>query len=175
MPAPVVSAYSWGAVARFIGRFVGVGAWLPSASVPTRGAVTPDSRDAGFTLLEIVVVLAIVGLMLGLVATRGPLRSGRMDLEAATRGMVGALRVARSQAIARNRPVAVTLTAHGYRVQGQQTVALPADIMLAGASEIRFAPDGSASGGRIVLHGKALRTSIAVDWLTGSIQIGSRG
>ena len=37
----------------------------------------PTATRAGFTLIEMIVVLAILGLMLSLVLTRGPVRSSR--------------------------------------------------------------------------------------------------
>ena len=38
-------------------------------------------------------------------------------------------------------------------------------------SEIRFAPDGSSSGGRISLFSKNKKYIVYVDWLTGRVVI----
>ncbi len=126
-------------------------------------------RASGFTLIEMIVVLVILGLMIGLVVARGPLHSQRLDLEAAARGLAGALRVARGQALAQHRPVVVTVAANAYRVGGAPAHAVPTDVALSGDAAIRFAPDGSSSGGHIAVQAGTTRVGIAVDWLTGRV------
>ncbi|HYZ64612.1 MAG TPA: pseudopilin H, partial [Acetobacteraceae bacterium] len=56
-------------------------------------------------------MLVILGLVAGLVLVRGPQRSAEVDMRQATGLVAGALRVARSRAIATNRPVAVRFDA----------------------------------------------------------------
>jgi general secretion pathway protein H len=126
-------------------------------------------RQDGFTLLEMIVVLVIAGLMLGLVIARGPLHSTRLDNQAATMELTGALRMARGRAIAENRSVAVTLGPDYYRIDGSEPHRVPMDVTLAGNSAIRFAPDGSSSGGVIAVQAGEARATIAVDWLTGRV------
>jgi general secretion pathway protein H len=130
-------------------------------------------RANGFTLIEMIVVLVILGLMIGLVVARGPLHSQRLDMEATARGLAGALRVARGQALAQHRPVVVTVTANGYRVDGEPSHGVPADVALSGDAAIRYAPDGSSSGGHIAVQGGTGRVSVAVDWLTGRVSLAS--
>jgi general secretion pathway protein H len=113
----------------------------------------------------------ILVLMIGLVVARGPLHSQRLDIEATARGLAGALRVARGQALAQHRPVVVTVTANGYRVDGEPSHAVPADVALSGDAAIRYAPDGSSSGGHITVQGGTGRVGVAVDWLTGRVSL----
>lgn len=118
------------------------------------------------------VVLAVLGLVAGLILLRGPQRSASLDMRQATSLVAGGLRLARSQAIARNRPVPVRFGADGTALQvGRQPVeALPPGIRrVAGAQVIVFRPDGSSSGGTIELGGGARKASIAVNWLTGRV------
>jgi general secretion pathway protein H len=126
-------------------------------------------RQAGFTLLEMIVVLVILGLALSIVITRGPMHSAHLDTEVAVRDLTSALRLARGRAIAENRAVTVALAATSYRVDGSAAHRIPADVTLAGNAAIGFAPDGSSSGGTIVVAGPTLRLGIAVDWLTGRV------
>ena len=130
-------------------------------------------RANGFTLVEMVVVLVILGLMIGLVVARGPLHSQRLDIEATARGLAGAMRVARGQARAQHRPVVVTVTANSYRVDGEPSHAVPADVALSGDAAIRFVPDGSSSGGHVAVQGGTGRVGVAVDWLTGRVHLTS--
>lgn len=135
---------------------------------------------AGFTLIEMIVVLAVMGLMLALVVSRGPVRSPRLELDAAARDIAGGLRLARAQAIAENRPVAfsVDIARGSTRTDAGPPRALPAGFAIRIVAErggavpvIRFGPDGSSSGGRIELTGQGLRVQIGVDWLTGRVRI----
>jgi general secretion pathway protein H len=139
--------------------------------------------DSGFTLLEMLVVLVILGLMVGLVVTRGPPRSAALDLRAAAAEMAQALRGARARAIATNRRVDFRLdvAGHVFAVDGGTARALPASLALSmtaasgetvGRTEaIAFAPDGSSTGGRIDVAEGARIMRVEVDWLTGRVRI----
>jgi general secretion pathway protein H len=131
-------------------------------------------RANGFTLIEMIVVLVILGLMAALVLARGPLHSQRLDIEAAARGLAGTLRVARGQAIAEHRPVVVTVAANAYRVDQAPLHAVPTDVILSGDGAIRFAPDGSSSGGHVAVQGGTGRIGVGVDWLTGRVFLTSQ-
>ncbi len=128
-------------------------------------------REAGFTLIEMVIVLVILGLALGLVLARGPMHSSRLDAEAVARELAGSLRLARGRAIAQDRPVALLLAANGYRIDGMAPRQMPPDVALSGNAAISFAPDGSSSGGSISVQGAPARIGIAVDWLTGRVRL----
>ena len=150
-----------------------------------RGAIRPGSRcRTGFTLIEMIVVLVVVGLILGLVMARGPMRSRTLETRAAARAIAQSLRDARARAIAANHPVEFTLDLgrHSFRVDAGAANELPPwlglsvgtvpggsfDNRIAG---IRFAPDGSSSGGQIEVASGKLRLDIGVDWLTGRVSV----
>lgn len=140
-------------------------------------------RDGGFTLLEVIVALVVVGLALGLVLARGPARSPAVELRAGAQDVAQALRLARARAIFQDRPVALTLDlrAHSYRVDGGPPHTLPAALTLSatsaagaaarGLAGFRFAPDGSSTGGRIELAMNGQRALVALDWLTGRVSV----
>jgi len=135
------------------------------------GGVVRRRRQSGFTLLEMIVVLVILGLMLTLVITRGPMHSARLDTEAAARELAGTLRLARGRAIAQNQPISVELAPHGYQVSGLAAHTIPGDVAITGNPEIRFAPDGSSSGGTVVVQSATSRMVIVVNWLTGGVEM----
>jgi general secretion pathway protein H len=146
--------------------------------MPPSGKMRNPERDRwqnrsalGFTLIEIIVVLVILGLILGIVVARGPLHSRRLDLDGAARQLAGALRLARSQAIAQNRTVSVLVAADAYRLDNQAAQALPVGVNLTGNSAIAFAPDGSSSGGVLELRSGDRQVDVGVEWLTGRVRV----
>jgi general secretion pathway protein H len=120
-----------------------------------------NTRQAGFTLLEMIVVIAVMGLALALISGFGPPRSHWLQTQATARQVAGAMRAARGNAIAQGQPVAFTLP----RLPGWLTVTVQAP-----PGGIVFEPDGSASGGRVVLDGAGREIAISADWLTGRVQ-----
>lgn len=135
------------------------------------GTIVTSRRPNGFTLIEMIVVLAILGLVLGLVLARGPMHSARLDAEAAARDLASTLRLARGRAIAENRPVSVVLAPNRYQVEGLVAHGVPSDVALAGNAVIRFAPDGSSSGGTIAVRTVNASVTIVVNWLTGRVEM----
>ena len=126
----------------------------------------------GFTLLETVVVVVVLGLMLGILAGFVPRRPARLELANAADTVAATLRLARARAIATGYPVVVQAGGGGLLVDG---VARPlsgrAVLAMAGPPAIRFAPDGSTSGGAVRVAGPAQAMLVTVAWLTGRVAI----
>ncbi len=141
-------------------------------------------RKAGFTLLELVVVLALAGLFLAVVLPTfsGTLESAR--LRSGTWDVRGTLALARTLAAsgARDKSVSFDLSRGEYGVVGGSNVrVLPEGIRFAavrlgaeedpveeGIAQVRFSADGSADDAEIVLAssgGGSLR--VVVEPLTG--------
>ena len=76
--------------------------------------MTSARRSRGFTLVELLVVLVIVGVTLGL-ATLNALPSQRQDLQAEAQRIALLLQLARDEAIVRNRLVAFEANGERYR------------------------------------------------------------
>lgn len=119
-------------------------------------------KDAGFTLLEMLVVIAVMGAALLLLTAFGPPRSHRLEARGAAQQVAEAMREARGRAIAQGHTVTVTLP----RLPGWLAVSVQAP-----PGGIVFAPDGSASGGQVVLDGDGQESVISTDWLTGGVHI----
>ena len=144
----------------------------------------PLRREAGFTLIEVLVVVAIMGFALTMIVTRGPVRSQALEMKAAVSEVAQGLRLARSRAIATNTPVqfAVDVPLRSFRIDRGTPTVLPRSLSIAmtavseetlGArlAAIRFNGDGSATGGRIELTDGQRRSQVGVDWLTGRVSV----
>jgi len=139
------------------------------------GHASADQREHGFTLLELIVVLIILGLALSLVLTQGPVRSPTVEFDSAVRQVTEALRLARSRAIADDRMVAVVFAPRGFRLDRETPIAFASEISLSGNRLIDFTPDGGSSGGEVTLRMGARQMVIGVDWLTGRVTLSERG
>jgi general secretion pathway protein H len=128
-------------------------------------------RQAGFTLIEMIVVLVIMGLTGVLVLVRQPLHSAGLDTEATVRALTSALQGARSRAIVQDRDVAVVTNSVGFAVDGGAVWRLPQNEAFS-AAQVVFAPDGGSSGTTIVLAAGPRRIAVSVNWLTGRVHSG---
>lgn len=142
------------------------------------------SKQAGFTLFEMIIVLAVLGLLTALIASRGASVSPAVHARATAQEISGALRSARTEAMMSNRSVALALdlAARSYRFGDAPPQALPRDVKMSlltshdlltpgGVGVIRFDPDGSSTGGRITIEGSGIMWQVGVDWLSGKVTI----
>ena len=155
--------------------------WRVKGAPPRPGG---DGRAAGFTLIEMLCTLAILGIALGLIVGYKPPWSGGLRLRGAAAELGSALRLARSEAITHNRPSVfeLDLGARRYRVGDGPPRQLPIQlniVLLTIAGEgrdettgaIRFNPDGSTGGGRISIDDGAHGIDIGIDWLSGRVTV----
>ncbi len=140
-------------------------------------------RDDGFTLLELLIVLSIMGLVLAVVISHGPIRSQGLEMRAAAGAIAQSFRAARAQAIERSETVSVVIDPqlHSFAADRGGIHTLAADVAMvllpgtiAGPRDtgiVRFSPDGSASGGGVRLGRGARQVQIGVEWLTGRVRV----
>jgi len=145
---------------------------------------TCRNKERGYTLLELLVALAIMGLVL---VVSLPLLSGPqagLEIRAAGSQLVRAAREARQLAIRDNRPVPISLdvTARELRIDGGPPVRLGSEELQIAFMTARslsvggergsllFFPDGSSTGGRITLAREGLSRSWEISWITGQVR-----
>lgn len=135
---------------------------------------------AGFTLLELLVVIVIMALGLALVPAILAPGSEAQSLKIDMRQIVSSLRFARSMAILQNRPVAVLIdpqkrqvgiaggTPIGY-FAGTTAIEFTAITPGSTVGAIQFYPDGGSSGGTLNLSNDSAHYQISIDWLAGDV------
>ncbi len=141
-----------------------------------------QKREAGFTLVEIIVVLVIMALVMGLVGANLGRSITSAKIKSASQNVMAALRYTRGQAILKRQEqtLEVDLKTRAYTAPGKKPRVLPegmevtvvtAETELQGEdlAAIRFYPDGSSTGGKISLEARGRIREITVAWLTGEI------
>ncbi len=147
--------------------------------------ISRSELQPGFTLIEIIVVLTILGLMTVLVVSNGARVSPAVHARAAAEAISGALRSARSEALMSNRSVVFTvdLAARSYQWGDAAQQTLSDDLRLSlltsrellaangNSGSIRFDPDGGSTGGRVTVEGDGVVWWVGIDWLSGRVSV----
>ena len=141
--------------------------------------------EAGFTLLEMVCVLAIVGLMAAVLLPAIPRQTSRTRLEAYAIETAALLKADRNAAIRRRLDVTTQVDAPSRSLRSGasgQTVRVPEDVRFETllprncdnrpvVASISFFASGMSCGGVIVLARLDAGYEIRVNWLTGRIEV----
>ncbi|SFV29604.1 GspH/FimT family pseudopilin [Hyphomicrobium facile] len=150
----------------------------------SRPAISPPgNRAAGFTLLEVLAVMVVLGMMVVALSAFNRPGTGALELKAAAIETASRLRDLRSDAIARgkDRVAIIDVNARGVAFSdGRAPVAInraiAVDVTAAEserrsptASGIRFFPNGSSTGATIKLSSERQAYEVRVNWLTGRV------
>lgn len=139
----------------------------------------------GFSLIELLVVMVLIGLTISLHPTVGSTLFSSLTAETAARRVASDLDMARSRALFENRETLLVIDTadRRYRAAGEDVdmagpPGLAVSLTTASAERysndlggIRFYPDGSSSGGRITLDNDGEVYDIIVDWFDGRTRI----
>lgn len=145
-------------------------------------------RPRGFTLIEMLVVVALMGVAMAVVAGAMGMGLAGQQIRGASRDLVAALRYTRGQAIVKREEQVLMLNVDdkSYRAAGRPIQTLPKQLDLAietarqeqisrGEAGIRFFPDGSSTGGNIELVRGETVWRIDINWLTGEVTLREPG
>jgi len=126
--------------------------------------------SCGFTLLELLVVLAITGLMISIAMPFTVRTIENAELRADAREVVSDLRQLRQRAIDRQEAIEVTSLSENAWPQAGRAVRHRARFVAEGrARTLVFYPDGTSSGGTLRLREGSRSVDVNVAWLSGAI------
>jgi general secretion pathway protein H len=142
-------------------------------------------RAAGFTLIEVVCVLAIIALLAALVLPAIPRATSRARLEAYAVEVAATLTADRNAAIRRHTTVATSLDAVARTIRSGSSpdrIQLPRDVAFdallaktcngrSAGGTIVFFPGGMSCGGTVDLRRGDVGFQIRVNWLTGGNEV----
>jgi general secretion pathway protein H len=134
-------------------------------------------HSAGFTLVELLVVMGIMALILAAVLVARP-KTAATRVAVAGRAVAATIQLARAQAMASNAETIVRIDPEKHEFGMAKSMhPLPRGMTVAltvaeterigNSGGMRFYPDGQSSGGEIVLTLEGKTSRIAVNWLTG--------
>jgi len=139
----------------------------------------------GFALIEILCVLAIIGLLAGIILPAIPRTTTRAKLESYAVETAALLKADRNAALRRQIQVATQIDAAARLIRSGATgrmIRIPNDVSLqamlasrcadrnAGRS-IEFFPSGMSCGGVVTLARPGMGFEVRVNWLTGGVDI----
>jgi general secretion pathway protein H len=144
--------------------------------------------ERGFTLLEMVCVLALIAMMAAVLLPFFPRHTSRSRLQAYVLQTAALLKEDRNAAIRRGTGVATLVDAGSRLIRSGSSadmVRIPDDVQFEALlprtcnqrealSTIRFFPSGMSCGGAVTLARADVGYEIRVNWLTGRVEIASR-
>jgi len=139
--------------------------------------------DRGFALYELILALAILGMVAVVVVPRLARSPGPVEIRTAASEIAALFRIDRNLALRTGRPVIAKVDVeHGTILGGSgEVVQIPRGIVFTfvrssreGGEDgggIRFLPDGRSSGGVLTLSRQNFSYRISVNWLTAGVRV----
>ena len=156
--------------------------------MPVTSSTDNDRRgDHGFALYELILALAILGMVAALVVPRLARAPGPVEIRTTADEIAALLRTDRNMALRLGRPVVSLVDLEHAVVRGAsgEVVQFPRGIKIEfvqssrqladNGSGIRFLPDGRSSGGVLTLSRQDFAYRVSVNWLTAGVRVARVG
>jgi general secretion pathway protein H len=149
------------------------------------GLVDPIRGQRGFTLVEIICVVAIIAMLAAVVLPAIPRGTSRPRLEAYAVQTASLLKGDHNAALRQQREIATLVDAPGRTIRSGasgRVVRLPADVIVeatlaarcngrSGGTSIRYFASGMSCGGAISFKRPGTGFQVRVNWLTGEVEV----
>lgn len=147
--------------------------------------VKAPHASEGFALIELLCVLAIIGLLAAVMLPNIPRATSRTKLEGFAVQTATLLKEDRNAAVARRTSVTTRVETASRSIRSGasgRTIRIPADVVMeaalasrcanrAAGKSIEFFPTGMSCGGTVILSRPGIALEIRVNWYTGSVEI----
>lgn len=158
---------------------------MEQPAISPRRRTDGEGAEAGFTLLEMVCVLAMVALLAALALPRLPAATSRPRLEAYAVEVAALLKADRNAALGRQGAIEAVVDAQGRTIRSGSSarfLQVPDDVVFdallpqrcngrPALSTISFFATGMSCGGTIRLTRLGSGFEVRVNWLTGNVEI----
>ena len=154
----------------------------PWLQLPVRASVRRTSAHRGFTLIELMVVFAIMALVVAMAPVAYDRLKEGVQYRDTVRSLITQLRSARYTAVSEGVPVRFTvdLKTREYGVPGTvkeipetvelRTIVADREFVPGGSASIMFLASGGSTGGSVeIIRKTGAGTRLRVDWLSGRV------
>ena len=156
---------------------------------PTSPCSHQKNGTRGFSLIELLIALTLLVAAVSLVPVYLSKGVSTAELKSGVRQIVSGLKFVRSEAVSSSREQVFLLdvqkrefTTHPEHKVRELPNGLDLRLKTAESEQIsdnqggiRFFPDGSSTGGEISVSSNAREFSIAVNWISGKVEVSDRG
>lgn len=160
-----------------------------TSSEARRASLVSGDREAGFTLIEMACVLAVIALIAAILLPAMPRATTSTRLSGYAVEIAALLKGDRNAAVRRRSTVTTRLDAESRVVRsgaGSSMVEIPRDVAFsallaqqcggrARGSSIDFFPSGASCGGVVAISRGGVGYQIRVNWLTGAVEVVATG